>query len=66
MGFSGKNPVSVSLIARHGGDRFLLDTLQSMYATLQEQADIAAKSKSSKNVVSKEESAEMAKEKVLL
>ncbi|KAE9613840.1 Translocon at the outer membrane of chloroplasts 64 [Lupinus albus] len=63
LGFYDKYPVSVSLIARHGGDRFLLDTLQTMYTTLQEQADLAANTKSSKNVVSKEESAEIAKEK---
>jgi hypothetical protein len=37
-----------------------------MYTILQEQADIAATSKSSKNVVSKEQSAEIAKEKVSL
>ena len=64
LGFYDKYPVSVSLIARHGGDRFLLDTLQTVYTTLQEQADIASKSKSSGNVVSKEQSAEIAKEKV--
>ncbi|KAF7822244.1 Translocon at the outer membrane of chloroplasts 64 [Senna tora] len=63
LGFHEKCPVSVSLIARHGGDRFLLDTLQTMYTTLQEQAEIAAKTKSSRNVVSREESAEIAKEK---
>ncbi|KAG5030313.1 hypothetical protein JHK87_013827 [Glycine soja] len=63
LGFYDKYPVSVSLIARHGGDRFLLDTLQTVYTTLQEQADIASKSKSSGNVVSKEQSAEIAKEK---
>lgn len=66
IGFYDKYPVSVSLIARHGGDRFLLDTLQTMYTALQEQADIAAQTKSSRNIVSKEESAEIAKEKVLL
>ncbi|RYR00773.1 hypothetical protein Ahy_B07g088890 [Arachis hypogaea] len=49
-------PVSVSLIARHGNDCFLLDTLQK-------QVDIAAKSKSPRNVVTKEEAAEIAKEK---
>ncbi|XP_058732419.1 translocon at the outer membrane of chloroplasts 64 [Vicia villosa] len=63
LGFYDKNPVSVSLIARHGGDRFLLDTLKTMYTVLQEQVDIAAPSKSSKSVVSKEQSAEIAKEK---
>ncbi|KAI5660282.1 hypothetical protein M9H77_29075 [Catharanthus roseus] len=63
MGFDEKCPVSVSFIARHGGDRFLLDTVQTMYAVLQEEADLAAKVKPSKNVVSQETSAEMAKEK---
>lgn len=64
MGSYDNCPVSVSLIARHGGDRFLLDTLHSMYASLQEQADLVAKSKSSRNTLSREESAEIAKEKV--
>jgi len=64
LGFYDKYPISVSLVARHGGDRFLLDTLHSVYTTLQELADIASKSKSSENVISKEQSAEFAKEKV--
>ncbi|KAL3512174.1 hypothetical protein ACH5RR_024891 [Cinchona calisaya] len=63
LGFHDKCPVSVSIIARHGGDRFLLDTVQTMYAVLQEQADIISKTKLSKNAVSQETSAEMAKEK---
>ncbi|XP_015957330.1 translocon at the outer membrane of chloroplasts 64 [Arachis duranensis] len=63
LGFYDKCPVSVSLIARHGNDLFLLETLETMYTTLQEQADVASKAKSSRNVVSKEESAEIAKEK---
>ncbi|KZV24869.1 translocon at the outer membrane of chloroplasts 64 [Dorcoceras hygrometricum] len=62
LGVYDKCPVSVSLLARHGGDRFLLDTLQTLYTSLQEQVDIASKSKSS-SVVTQEESAEMAKEK---
>lgn len=64
MGFHDKSPVSVSLIARNGGDRFLLDTVSAMYATLQEQADIASKSKLTRNAVTQEDSAEIAKEKV--
>ncbi|KAK2990883.1 hypothetical protein RJ640_002272, partial [Escallonia rubra] len=63
LGFQDKCPVSVSFIARHGGDRFLLDTIQTLYASLQEQADIAGKSKLSTNVVSDETTAEFAKEK---
>ncbi|KAG6627638.1 hypothetical protein CIPAW_15G143400 [Carya illinoinensis] len=65
LGFHNKCPISVSFIARHGGDRFLLDTVHTMYTSLQEQVDIASKSKVSKNVVSKEQSAEIAKEKSL-
>jgi hypothetical protein len=63
LGYYDKCPVSVSLIARHGNDRFLLDTLQTMYASLQEQAETHLKSKS-RNTDSGENSAEMAKEKV--
>ncbi|KAM6592422.1 hypothetical protein CsatA_000125 [Cannabis sativa] len=64
LGFHEKSPVSVSFIARHGGDRFLLDTVNSLYVSLQEQADLASQSKASRNVVvSREQSAEMAKEK---
>ncbi|KAL1820109.1 hypothetical protein ACET3Z_014978 [Daucus carota] len=63
MGFQDKSPVSVSFIARHGGDRFLLDTTKLMHASLQEQAEAAGKSNLSSNVVSREASAEIAKEK---
>ncbi|KAJ4961745.1 hypothetical protein NE237_021655 [Protea cynaroides] len=63
LGLHNKCPVSVSFIARHGGDRFLLDTVQTMFASLQEQSDVAAKSKLSGNAISQEESAEIAKEK---
>ncbi|CAL5374176.1 unnamed protein product [Camellia sinensis] len=63
LGFYDKCPVSVSLVARHGGDRFLLDTVQTMYASLQEQADIISESKLSTNAISQETSAEIAKEK---
>ena len=64
LGFHDKCPISVSLIARHGADRFLLDTAQTMHASLQEQVDIVTKSKLSANAVSQETSAEIAKEKV--
>lgn len=63
LGLHDKCPLAVSFIARHGGDRFLLDTLQSLYVTLQEKADLASKPKGSKSTVTIEESAEMAKEK---
>ncbi|XP_057951934.1 translocon at the outer membrane of chloroplasts 64 [Malania oleifera] len=63
LGFHDKCPVSVSLIARHGGDRFLLDTVQTMYASLVEQAEIAVKSKLPSNAFSQDQSAEIAKER---
>ncbi|KAJ6387335.1 hypothetical protein OIU78_017119 [Salix suchowensis] len=62
LGYYDMCPVSVSLIARHGNDRFLLDTLQIMYASLQEQAETYVKSKS-RNTDMQGNSAEMAKEK---
>ncbi|KAL2461781.1 Outer envelope protein 64 [Abeliophyllum distichum] len=63
LGFQDKCPVSVSLLAGHGSDRFLLDTLHTVYATLQEQLDVATKSKTTNNAVTREASAELAKEK---
>ncbi|XAR63968.1 Amidase [Bertholletia excelsa] len=63
LGLHDKCPISVSLLARHGGDRFLLDTVQTIYASLQEQAETVKNSKLSAKVVSQETSAEIAKEK---
>jgi len=63
LGTHDKCPVSVSFIARHGCDRFLLDTIQTMYATIQEQVDILAKSNVSSKQAMNEEAAETAKEK---
>lgn len=64
MGTHDKCPISVSFIARHGGDRFLLDTTQTMYTTIQEQVEILAKSNVSSKQAMNEEAAEAAKEKV--
>lgn len=63
LGVHDNCPVSVSFLARHGNDRFLLDVIQSLYSSLQEQIDIASKFKSSKNAINQEEAAEIAKEK---
>ncbi|XP_039061006.1 outer envelope protein 64, chloroplastic-like [Hibiscus syriacus] len=63
LGYYDKCPVSVSFIARHGGDRFLLDTVQTLYSSLQEHADTVDKSKLSHNAVKPEHSAETVKEK---
>jgi Asp-tRNA(Asn)/Glu-tRNA(Gln) amidotransferase A subunit family amidase len=64
LGHHEKCPISVSFIGRHGGDRFLLDTVQTMYPSLQEYSSIVTDPKSSKKAITKEESAEIAKEKV--
>ncbi|CAN6292205.1 unnamed protein product [Urochloa humidicola] len=63
LGTHDKCPISVSFIARHLGDRFLLDTVQTMYATIQEQVEILAKSSVSSKQAMDEEAAEAAKEK---
>ncbi|KAK9713989.1 hypothetical protein RND81_06G063700 [Saponaria officinalis] len=63
LGDHNNLPVSVSLIARHGCDRFLLDTLQIMYSSLLEDRDTALMSKSTSNTISQGTSAEIAKEK---
>lgn len=63
LGIHEKCPVSVSFVASHGSDRFLLETIQTMYPVLEEQAEKAAKENTSKNDVNKERSAEIAKEK---
>lgn len=42
----------------------MLDTLQTMYASLQEQADLVTNTKLSKNALTREQSAEVSKEKV--
>ncbi|KAJ4755638.1 Glutamyl-tRNA(Gln) amidotransferase subunit A [Rhynchospora pubera] len=63
LGTYEKCPVSVSFIARHGGDRFLLDITQSLYTTLQEEIEPVIKSKTSSRQVNNDEAAEAAKEK---
>ncbi|XP_062214832.1 outer envelope protein 64, chloroplastic-like isoform X2 [Phragmites australis] len=63
LGTHDKCPISVSFVARHGGDRFLLDTTQTMYATIREQVEILATSNVSSKQAMNEEAAEAAKEK---
>ncbi|KAJ8500483.1 hypothetical protein OPV22_011035 [Ensete ventricosum] len=41
LGMHDGLPVSVSLLAKHSADHFLLDIAQTLYATLKEQASIA-------------------------
>jgi hypothetical protein len=56
-------PVSVSLVAKYGADRFLLDTLRDLYPSLQKQAEIASNSRSLPTVGSQIKDAEISKEK---
>ncbi|KAJ3672922.1 hypothetical protein LUZ60_006296 [Juncus effusus] len=65
LGNYEKSPVSVSLIARHGNDRFLLDATQFIYATFQEETENLIKSDLNNNnkQISSEDAAESAKEK---
>lgn len=64
LGSYDRCPVSVSFIARRGGDRFLLNAVKAMYTSLQEQADLASKTNLSSGAISQEETVEIAKEKV--
>lgn len=63
VGQHDKCPLAVSMMARHGGDRFLLDTVQAMYPTLQEEVKIAASTKPTSPINGKMEAADIAKEK---
>ncbi|KAI6684860.1 hypothetical protein NL676_030773 [Syzygium grande] len=44
MGLHDNLPISISLLAKHGADGFLLDLVETLYESLQEQAEIAEKS----------------------
>ncbi|XVF67217.1 hypothetical protein PTKIN_Ptkin10aG0102300 [Pterospermum kingtungense] len=56
-------PVSVSFIAYHGADKFLLDTVLDMYASLQEQVSIASNSAPLPDVNGNMDASELLKEK---
>ena len=59
-------PVVVSFIARHGGDRFLLDTIRATYCTLQQQVETSSSTQTANSMSGKIEAAKISKEKVLL
>ncbi|KMZ74218.1 Glutamyl-tRNA(Gln) amidotransferase subunit A [Zostera marina] len=63
IGYHEKCPRSVSFIARNGADRFLLEVTKKFYESLQEQVQIIANKNPSSGTISKEESAETAKQK---
>eukprot|EP00252_Welwitschia_mirabilis_P000757 TRINITY_DN1071_c0_g1_i1.p1 TRINITY_DN1071_c0_g1~~TRINITY_DN1071_c0_g1_i1.p1 ORF type:complete len:590 (+),score=124.05 TRINITY_DN1071_c0_g1_i1:345-2114(+) len=63
LGQYDKCPLSISLIGKYGGDRFLLDAVRALYPPLQEQASNISKSKVSRTTESKMQAAELSKEK---
>ncbi|PIN21454.1 Amidase [Handroanthus impetiginosus] len=56
-------PTSVSLIASHGADKFLLDTVLDMYSSLQEEVNIISSSSSLPDTNGNMDAAELLKEK---
>ncbi|XP_022763683.1 outer envelope protein 64, mitochondrial-like isoform X2 [Durio zibethinus] len=63
LGKDGDCPVSVSFVAYHGADKFLLDTVLDMYASLQEQVSIASNSVPLPDVNGNMDASELLKEK---
>ncbi|XP_058096835.1 outer envelope protein 64, mitochondrial isoform X2 [Magnolia sinica] len=57
-------PISVSFIASHGADKFLLDTVLDMYSCLQEQVSIASNSLPLPDTNGDIDASELLKEKV--
>ncbi|RZC64513.1 hypothetical protein C5167_008207 [Papaver somniferum] len=63
LGMHDGCPVSVSLIASHGADKFLLDTVLDMYSSLQEQVTIASNSSPLPDTDGDMDTSELLKEK---
>lgn len=57
-------PVSVSFVTYHGADKFLLDTVLDMYASLQDQVSIASNLAPLPDVNGNMDASELLKEKV--
>lgn len=57
-------PISVSFIASHGADKFLLDTVLDMYSSLQEQVSIASNLVTLPDTEGDMDASELLKEKV--
>lgn len=66
LGQHGDRPISVSFLAYYGGDKFLLDTILDVYASLQDQADIASSLAPATDSNGGMEASEVMKEKVKL
>ncbi|GMJ12920.1 ARABIDOPSIS THALIANA TRANSLOCON AT THE OUTER MEMBRANE OF CHLOROPLASTS 64-V, outer membrane 64 [Hibiscus trionum] len=56
-------PISVSFVTYHGADKFLLDTVLDMYASLQDQVSIASNSAPLSDVNGNMDASELLKEK---
>ncbi|CAI9104037.1 OLC1v1002645C3 [Oldenlandia corymbosa var. corymbosa] len=63
IGEDNGHPVSVSLIASHGADKFLLDTVLDMYSSLQEGVRVASSSPALPDTNGSIDAAELLKEK---
>ncbi|XVE93137.1 hypothetical protein REPUB_Repub01dG0164200 [Reevesia pubescens] len=63
LGKDDSCPVSVSFITYHGADKFLLDTVLDMYASLQEEVSIASNSAPLPDVNGNMDASELLKEK---
>lgn len=64
LGKHENQPISISFITYHGGDKFLLDTVLDMYTSLQEQASIASNSVVLPDTNGSMDASELLKEKV--
>lgn len=56
-------PISVSFVASHGSDKFLLDTVLDMYSSLQEQANVVSNSSPLPDTNGNLDTSELLKEK---
>lgn len=64
IGKSDGCPTAVSLLARHGGDRFLLDAINNVFITLQKEADACVSTQGpAVKLTGRPDAAEVAKEK---
>ncbi|XP_057803998.1 outer envelope protein 64, mitochondrial [Salvia miltiorrhiza] len=63
LGTHDDSPVSISLVASHGTDKFLLDTVLDMYSSLQQEVSIISSSSPLPDANSNMDTAELLKEK---
>jgi len=64
LGKHDSYPISVSFIAAHGSDKFLLDTVSDMHSSLQEQIDAASNLVPTQDINGDMDVSELLKEKV--